>query len=67
MKNCIHIREVNKYDLNMNYLKTFNSVTEAANDVNGSTGNISLCCMGKHKTAYGFIWRYANDLEKTVN
>ena len=51
----------------MNYLKTFNSVTEAANDVNGSTGNISLCCMGKHKTAYGYIWRYVNDLEKSVS
>lgn len=67
MKNCTHIREVNKYDLNMNYLKTFNSVTEAAKDANGSTGNISLCCMGKLKTAYGFIWRYVNNLEKSVS
>lgn len=67
MKECTHIREVNKYDLNMNYLNTFNSVTEAANDVNGSTGNISLCCMGKLKTAYGYIWRYVNDFEQSVS
>ena len=64
MKECTHIREVNKYDLNMNYLGTFKSVTEAARDVNGSTGNISLCCKGKLKTAYGYIWRYVNDVEK---
>ena len=67
MKECTHIREVNKYDLNMNYLETFKSVTEAARDVNGSTGNISLCCSGKHKTAYGYIWRYVNDVEKSAS
>lgn len=66
MKECTHIREVNKYDLNMNYLGTFGSVIEAAKNANGSTGNISLCCMGKHKTAYGYIWRYVNDVEKSV-
>ena len=61
------MKGVNKYDLDMNYLSTFNSVTEAAKDVNGSTGNISLCCMGKHKTAYGYIWRYVNDVEKLAS
>ena len=64
MKECDHIRAVNKYDLNMNYLETFNSVTEAAKDVNGFTSRISSCCMRKSKMAYGYIWRYANDLEK---
>ena len=67
MKECTHIREVNKYDLDMNYLGTFKSVTEAAKDANGSTGNISLCCLGKHKTAYGYIWRYVNDIEKSAS
>lgn len=67
MKECTHIKEVNKYDLDMNYLGTFKSVTEAAKDANGSTGNISLCCLGKHKTAYGYIWRYVNDVEKSAS
>ena len=67
MKECRHIREVNKYDLDMNYLGTFKSVTEAAKDANGSTGNISLCCLGKLKTAYGYIWRYVNDVEKSAS
>lgn len=67
IKECIHIREVNKYDLNMKYLKTFRSVTEAARDVNGATSHISLCCKGKSKTTYGYIWRYTNDVEKLAS
>ena len=56
--NCTHVREVEQYDLDMNYIKTFKSVTDAAKEVDGATGNISLCCNGKVKTAYGYIWRY---------
>ena len=62
MKNCTHIKEVDKYDLDMNYLETFKSVTEAANSVNGYTGRISMCCKGKVKNVYGFIWKYKNEL-----
>lgn len=56
--NCTHVREVEQYDLDMNYIKTFKSVPDAAKEVDGVTGNISLCCNGKVKTAYGYIWRY---------
>lgn len=53
-----HVKEVNKYDLNMNFLEEYKSVTEAAKSVGGATGNISLCCKGKRRTAYGYIWKY---------
>ena len=62
MKSCTHVKEVDKYDLDMNYLETFKSVTEAANSVNGYTGRISMCCKGKVKNVYGFIWKYKNEL-----
>lgn len=26
-------------------------------------GNISICCLGKRVTAYGFQWRYAKEGE----
>lgn len=45
--------------LNGVYLRTFDSVTDAAKTVNGSTGPISAVCMGKKKTYKGFLWRYA--------
>jgi len=53
-------KEVLQYDLNMNLLNEFKSLAEAARSINGSHGNISMCCQGKRKTAYKFIWKYKN-------
>ena len=61
---CIHIKEVNQYDLDMNYIKTYKSITEAANDVNGYRYMITSCCKGETSNAYGYIWRYASDFKK---
>jgi hypothetical protein len=36
----------------------FNSVASAAKSVNGSGSDISACCLGKSKTAYGKRWAY---------
>ena len=52
-------KKVIQYDKHMNYIKLFNSISEAANEINGTTGNISRCCNGTYKTAYGYIWKYA--------
>lgn len=41
--------------------KTFDSASDAARFMNGSVANISACCLGKRKSAYGFEWRYEND------
>ena len=53
-------KEVLQYDLNMNLLNEFKSLAEAARSINGNHGNISMCCQGKRKTAYKFIWKYKN-------
>jgi len=42
----------------------FNSLQEAAKETNKSPAahkNISLCALGKTKTAYGYTWRYLDD------
>ena len=40
----------------------YRSAREASRIVaNGGYGNIINCCLGKVKTAYGYIWRYEND------
>lgn len=37
---------------------TFCSAAHAAKSVNGSQGNISMCCRGERKVAYGYKWEY---------
>lgn len=50
---------VEKYDLNGNFIESYNSLREAAESIGQSFKNISSCCRGKSKTAYGYVWKYA--------
>lgn len=48
-----------QFDKNNNFIKEWNSIQEAAIKYsNGHNGNISNCCSGKLKSAYGYIWKY---------
>lgn len=43
---------------------SFDSISAACREFKLSKNafkNVSACCKGKRKTAYGYIWRYAND------
>jgi hypothetical protein len=53
-----HIIKVYQYDLEGNFIREFESLTEAAKSCNSVTTNISKCCKGNFHTAGGFIWRY---------
>lgn len=52
-------RKVNKLTMNGKFLEQFDSVSDAARSVNGSSGNITITCQGKNYYAYGFKWEYA--------
>lgn len=54
---------IDKYSLNGTLLKSYNSITEAADDFNKTINksHITDCCNGKLHTAYGYIWRYKGD------
>lgn len=41
------------------FLRRFEAVKAAAEAVGGNHSKIVMCCRGKRRTAYGFIWRYA--------
>jgi hypothetical protein len=41
----------------------FNSAKEAVESVDGNPSNITSCCRGTIKTAYGYEWCYANNLD----
>ena len=50
---------VMQYDLQMNFIKEWPAAKEAClfynpKDLNG----VSSCCLGKQKTAFGYIWKY---------
>jgi len=55
-------KKIDQLDLDGNYIKTFNSLTEAIKYLGKSKGggNISNCCKNikEHNTAYGYKWRY---------
>lgn len=55
-------KPVIQYDLEGNKLKEFPYLRKAAKAVNGSPGPISNACKGVQNTAYGYKWRYKEDI-----
>jgi group I intron endonuclease len=53
-------KPITQYDKQGNYIKCFQSITEACLDLNkpNRQGDITACCQGKQKTAFGYIWKY---------
>lgn len=51
-------KRVAQYSLDGILVAIYPSAHEAARQTGFLQGNISNCCRGLHKTAYGFIWRY---------
>ena len=57
---------INQYTLDGKYIESFNSYSEAARKVNGTSGIIKKCCIGEYKQHKGYVWRISkntNDLE----
>jgi hypothetical protein len=53
-------RPIEQYDTQNNKLNEFTNITEACISINkpGRMGDITACCRGKQKTAFGYIWKY---------
>lgn len=52
---------IHMYSLDGTYIKRFNSITEAAKEVNGGASNIKYCADGKFQYAYKFRWSWKDD------
>ena len=52
-------KSVIQYSLKGEFIRKWPSVIQIQRDLGFSQGNISQCCNGKLKTAYGYIWKYA--------
>lgn len=60
-------KKVYQYDLQGNFIQSFPSAKAAAISLGkitstsrGASSHISDVCRGKRKTAYGYIWKFAN-------
>lgn len=59
--------KVDQFDLNGNYIKTWNSIQEASSFYNLScSSGIIKCCKGKQKTAGNYIWKYAKKNKNSI-
>lgn len=47
-----------QYDLEGNFIKKWFNLREITKNTNYKKSNIQYCCLGKNKTAYGYIWKY---------
>lgn len=54
-------KRVLQYDLNGNFLKAFESITQAAKITGTNLGNLYSCCAGKRNYSNGYVWRFENE------
>lgn len=54
-------RKINQYDLEGNFIRSWESAREAERIGGYVNQNIAHCCRGKQKTHYGSIWKYADE------
>ena len=57
-------KQINRYDFDGNYIDTWPSIREIGRFFGFKCPNISACCRGKYKQAYGFKWEYAENNEE---
>lgn len=62
---CKTRKRVNQYTKNEEYIRTWESIAEAIRKLGlrKGTSKISECCKGKIKTAYGYIWKYEQEVD----
>ena len=60
-------KKVSMYDLDGNYIRSFDSITEAVESIKvKSISSIGNCLRYKKKSAGGYQWRYADDKSKVL-
>lgn len=61
------IKAVNQYDLNGNFIRRFDSIKQASETIPNISkkgqANITTVCKYRQNSAYGYIWRYADEME----
>lgn len=54
--------KIEQYSLNGEFIREYDSISEAARDVaNACPSNINGCCAKRHTSAYNYLWKYKDD------
>lgn len=64
-KNHNRSKPINQYTVDGVFIRSWESSTSVARELNISSGNISSCCLGlkNRPTAGGFIWKFTNPIK----
>ena len=54
-------RKIEMYDLDGNFIRTWDCIKPAAEFCGVNYNAIIHCCSGTHKTSGGYVWRYVNE------
>lgn len=52
-------KKIDQFDINGNYIKTWDSSVSIERETELDQSNICLCCKGKRKSVGGYIWKYS--------
>ena len=55
-------KTVLQYDLEGNLINNWSSTSEIKRELGLNQGFVSACCRGKAKSAYGYIWKYKENV-----
>lgn len=57
-----HCKQIIQYDLHRNFIKHWNSLTDASKHLGISVEAISHCLKNKTKTAGGYVWKFGGNI-----
>lgn len=64
--NC-RAQMVRQYDLDGNFIKEYETITQASIETGAQISKISAVAKGKRKTTGGYIWKFVNDKHLTIS
>ena len=54
-------KKVIQYDIEGNFIKTWDCTMDIQRELGIANQHISACCLGKNKTSNGYLWRYVDE------
>lgn len=60
-------KQINQFALTGEFIKTWDSIADIKNVCGYEKSCICMCCKGKKQSAYGYMWRYADECCGTDN
>lgn len=56
-----HNKPILQFDLNGNFIKEYESITQASKELNIKLDYISACCLGRRRKTKGYVFKFKND------